>query len=240
MTRPWTVLERVETREGALELRRRGDGDVLIAIAGRILMNSRAHRSEVALADLACRPLSQARAPRVLIGGLGMGYTLRAALDELPADARVVVAEITPAVARWCQNELADLNRFALEDPRVEVRIEDVALTVAEAGGGGPERRFDAILFDLYAGPGADTQPVGDPFYGIKMLQRVRRALRPGGVFAVWSESVCSSFEKRLRSAGYDVERSRPGRGGLRHAVYVAKPVEGYLPHPASRRGPAS
>ena len=215
--------------------RRRGDGDVLIAIAGRILMNSRAHRSEVALAQLACRTLSKARAPRVLIGGLGMGYTLRAALDVLPADARVVVAEITAAVAHWCRDELAELNRSALDDPRVEVRIEDVALTVAQAQRSRLAQRFDAILFDLYAGPGADTSPRDDPFYGMKMLRRIRGALRPGGVFAVWSENVCAAFEKRLQSSGYNVERSRPGRGGLRHAVYIATRAAGSPK--ASRRG---
>lgn len=221
MTRPWTVVDRVDTGEGVLELRRRGEDDFLITVGGRVLMNSHARRSEVALAELVCRPLGNAPAPTVLIGGLGMGCTLRAALDVLPGDARVVVAEITPAVARWCRGPLTTLNDGALADDRVELRLEDVAETVrraAEEGGA----RLDAILFDLYQGPGAETLP-DDPLYGGPMLDRVRAALRPGGVFAVWSESPCASFESRLRAAGYSVERSRPGRGGLRHVVYVAR-----------------
>jgi len=225
MAQPWTVLDRVETDEGLLELRRRGDGDVLLTVGGRILMSSRWHHSEVALAERGCEGLSDQRLPSVLIGGLGLGYTLRAALDLLPSRARVVVAELNPAVARWCRGHLADLNRHALSDRRVELRVEDVARTVGRAAHGAAHGddagRFDAVLFDLYQGPPQGRLPRDDPFYGDAMVRRVYTALRPGGRFAVWSEQPSLQFEKRLRAAGYTVVLSQPKRGG-RHAVYVA------------------
>jgi len=221
MALPWQIIDRVETDAGLLELRRRAVDDVLLTIDGRVLMSSRAHRSEVALAKLACAAIADRPTPRVLIGGLGMGYTLRAALDALPAGAQVVVAEITPAVARWCGGELANLNGAALADPRVALRSEDVAETVAR--GAREKRSFDAILFDLYVGPSADDPPRTHPLYGDGMLANVRAALRLRGVFGVWSEQVCPPFEARLRRHGFTVQRSRPGRGGLRHAVYLAQ-----------------
>jgi spermidine synthase len=198
---------------------------VLLTVAGRVLMNSRANRSEIALAQLTCA--NRAGGAAVLVGGLGLGCTLRAALDLLPADARVVLAEIDPAIVRWCRMHLADLNGRVLDDPRVELRVEDVAATVGRAGSGGRAGRFDAILFDLYEGPSARSTVADHPLYGPTMLRRVRGALRPGGVFAVWSEQPCGRFEARLRRAGYRVELTRPGRGGLRHAVYLAHPTTG-------------
>jgi spermidine synthase len=221
MAQPWTVLDRVDTDEGPLELRRRGDGDVLLTVGGRILMSSRWHHSEVALAERGCEGLSDRRSPSVLIGGLGLGYTLRAALDLLPSRARVVVAELNPAVARWCREHLGELNRHAVTDRRVELRIEDVARTVGRAADGDDAGRFDAILFDLYRGPPPGRLSRDDPFYGDAMVRRVYGALRPGGRFAVWSEQPSLQFEKRLRAAGYTAVLSQPKRGG-RHAVYVA------------------
>jgi spermidine synthase len=185
-------------------------------------MNSRTHRSEVALAELACRHLSGVRRPTVLIGGLGMGYTLRAALDLLPAEARIIVAEINPFVVDWCRGPLAELTDNAVADPRVEVRIEDVTSTIERASRHGAAK-LDAILLDLYEGPGADT-PRTDPVYGERVLRTMREALSRHGVLAVWSEQPSAGYERRLRSAGYTVERSRPGRGGLRHVVYLANP----------------
>lgn len=225
MARPWEIVERVETPDGRLELRRRAGDDVLLTIDGRILMSSRANRSEVALAQLACAEIASRPKPRILVGGLGMGYTLRAALDVLPATARVVVAEITPEIAHWCGSELCNLNGDALADPRVELRIEDVAATVrrdAAAGDG-----YDAILFDLYVGPSTNDQPRSHPLYGEVMLQNVRAALRFGGVFAVWAEQPCPPFAGRLRRLGFEVRAVRPGKGGLRHAVYLASVAGG-------------
>ena len=217
MARSWQTIDRVETDAGLLELRRRGVRDYLITIEGRVLMNSHANRSEVALATLALSRLAEAASPRVLIGGLGMGCTLRAALDLLPARACVRVAELNPEVVRWCAGPLASLNRQALADPRVAVCAVDVANLIRSA-----RDAFDAILLDLYEGPHAATAPIGDPFYGRRALEAARRALAAGGVLGIWSEDPDSAVEDRLRKLGFEVERQRPGRGARRHAVTLA------------------
>lgn len=207
------------TREGELSLRRRDAGDFLITLGPRILMTSRAHRSEVALAEHACAGLAEESQPRVLIGGLGMGYTLRAALDRLPPGASVVVAELEEAVARWCRGPLAALTHAAIDDPRVQLRIEDVAATWERAAERGP--RFDAIAIDLFEGPRGTRAEARHPLYGDAALSRIHRALRPGGVFALWSETPAAAFEKRFAARGFAVRRYNEGRGGRRHAVYV-------------------
>jgi spermidine synthase len=199
-----------------LELRRRGDRDFLITLDGRVLMTSAAHRSEAALAELACAGLGRRRSPRVLIGGLGMGFTLRAALEVLPARARVVVAELHPVVVEWCRGPLAPLTGDALSDPRVTVEIRDVARVIEAA----PAGSTHAILLDLFVGPRRPRRD--DPHFGEGALARAGAALAPGGVFAVWSEQTDPAFQRRLEAAGFEVERRRPGRGGLRHAVYLA------------------
>jgi len=222
VTRPWHTIARAESESGALELRQRGDDDFLITVGGRVLMNSRAQRSELALASLGCAHLRGRRRPRVLVGGLGMGLTLRQALADLGPEARVTVAELNPAVVQWCAGPLHVLNGAALEDDRVHVEQADVALLIQEAGRASSDARFDAILLDLYEGPHAHTQARADPFYGSEALERTRAALQPGGVLAVWAEGPDRAFALRLRRAGFRTELSRPGRGGLRHAVYVA------------------
>jgi spermidine synthase len=214
---PWKTLETVATAEGALELRQRGDGGFLIVIAGRVLMTSNDRRSEQALATLACRALAAPR-PRVLIGGLGMGYTVRAALDALPAAAEVVVAELTPEIEAWCRGPLAPLTGAALDDPRVRVVIGDVARTIA----GAPRGHYHAILLDLYEGPHAATQRADDPFYGKAALAASRAALAAGGVLAVWSEDPDDAFAGRLQAAGFEVEARRLGKP-RRHVVYLAR-----------------
>jgi spermidine synthase len=220
--RVWEVVDAVETEAGPLELRRRGESDFLITLSGRVLMNSAARRSEQALAAIACAPLAQRSAPRVLIGGLGMGITLRSALDALPPTARVIVAELQPTVARWCRGPLAGLTDGAVDDPRVQVEHVDVAQRIARAAAGPETGRFDAILLDLYEGPSEATRARGDAFYGPAALSDTRRALGPDGLLAVWGEDPDPAFEGRLRRAGFGVARHRPGRGGRRHVVYVA------------------
>ena len=215
--RPWETLDAVDTAEGRLELRKRG-GDFVIAVAGRVLMSSMAHLTEVAVAEIACQEVARRERPRVLIGGLGMGFTLRAALDTLPKSGRVVVAEINEAVVRWCRGPLSQLTRNAVRDPRAKIVLEDVARTIAGSD------RFDAIILDLYEGPRHATQGREDPFYGPAALKRTREALTPGGVLAVWSEDPDAAFEKRLRTGGFAVERRKPGKGGPRHIIYLAKP----------------
>lgn len=219
MTRPWTTLDRVATAEGVLDLRQRGPGDFLITIGGRVLMSSTAFRSELAVAEVACRPLAQTRAPRVVIGGLGMGLTLRAALDALPADAKVTVVELNPEVARWCRGPLAEVSQNALADPRVTLQVADVAQVIGQS----PPRWWHAIVLDLYEGPHAATQSRDDPFYGSRALRSSRAALQPGGMLSVWSEDPDAAFEARLRAEGFAVTRAGTGRGGRRHAVYLAQ-----------------
>jgi spermidine synthase len=222
MAQPWQTLASVPTKEGTLELRRRGERDFLITLGGLVLMSSSAHRSEAALGALACRDLRRRADARVLVSGLGMGFTLRAALDSLPATGRVTVAELNPVVMEWCRGPLAELTARAAEDPRVTIRIADVAEVIRERAVSG-EGRFHAIILDLYEGPHARTHKRDDPLYGSKAIEAARSALEPGGVFAVWGESHDAGFEKRLRAAGFSVTCERPGRGGLRHVVYLGK-----------------
>ena len=222
MAQPWQTIEKADTADGVLELRKRGERDFLILINNRVLMNSSANRSEFALGELACREVAARPRPRVLIGGLGMGLTLRAALDALPETARVVVAEINPVVITWCRGPLAELSRKAADDPRVLLVNDDIAAAIAKAAGPRGER-YDAVIIDLYEGPHAGTDASNDPFYGSRALKKTVAALASGGIFAVWGEAPDAAFEKRLRAAGFAVTAQRPGRGGLRHVVYVAR-----------------
>ena len=219
MSRIWKTIDTVDTPGGPLELRRRGDRDVLITIAGRVLMSNHSTRSEEALAMLACEALGDRPGPRMLIGGLGLGYTLKAALALLPAGALVTVAELHSQVIDWCRGPVADLSGHALDDPRVAVRVADVAdLIGAERG------RWDAIVLDLFEGPNAALQGPADLFYSAAALRRTHAALRAGGVFAVWSEERDRAFEQRLhKSAFCDVHRHHPRRGARRHVNYVAR-----------------
>lgn len=222
MAQPWQMIEKVETGDGVLELRKRGDRHFMILINNRVLMNSSANRSEIVLGELACRKIATRPRPRVLIGGLGMGLTLKAALDSLPVAAQVVVAELNPVVVMWCRGPLAMLTNRAVNDPRVTAVIDNVSTVIARTAQPGAEQ-FDAIIIDLYEGPGESSNVVLDPFYGSRALKTTAAALSTGGVFAVWGENPDAAFEKRLAAAGFSVERHRPGRGGLRHVVYMAQ-----------------
>ncbi len=221
MAQPWKTVESIATDEGALELRQRGERDFLITIGPQVLMNSLANRSEVVLGQLGCGHLKGSEGARVLVGGLGMGFTLRAVLDTLPATARVVVAELNPTVLEWCRGPLAALTENAAADPRVTVEICDVARRIRRTAVEGGESRFDAIILDLYRGPHAKTHHSDDPLYGSRAIENMRAALKPCGVVAVWGEQYDESFDKRLRSAGFTVTTDRPGRGGLRHVVFL-------------------
>ncbi len=217
---PWKTLDRRDTPEGPLELRQRGERGFLITIAGRVLMTSEATRSEHALARLACEALGGRPRPRLMLGGLGMGFTLREALDQLPPDGRVVVVDLNPAVVDWCRGPLAALTGDALADRRVTVRVDDVAKVIAGSDPGA----WDAIVLDLYEGPHQATNLPNDPLYGTRALEVTRRTLRPEGVLAVWSEEPDRAFEHRLARAGFQMQRHRTGRGGRTHAVYLARP----------------
>lgn len=222
MTQPWKTIDRKETPDGALELRQRGERDFLILINGRVLMNSSANRSELALGELACRAVAGKKEPRILIGGLGMALTLRAALNALPPSAHIAVAELNPIVVSWCRGPLSALANRAVEDPRVSVVVDDVSRVIRSAAQT-DAKKFDAIIIDLYEGPHAKTDSRNDPFYGSIALLNAYNVLTPDGIFAVWGEAPDHGFEKRLAAAGFGVERLRPGRGGLRHVVYLAR-----------------
>lgn len=220
--KPLRTIDQVDTPQGSLMLKQRGERDFLITIAGRTLMTSMAHRSEQVLGIVACRRLSGYAQPRVLVGGLGMGFTLRAVLDELPQHARVTVAELNPVTEKWCRGPLAGLTDAAVADPRVQVEIVDVAKAITRAADGPPGHRFDAIVIDLYVGPDAGTASK-DPLYGKGAVNRTFRALTADGIFSVWGEAFDAAFVKRLEGAGFTVRHERPGKGGLRHVVYVAQ-----------------
>ena len=223
MARPWQTLERISTPAGALELRRRGEHDFLITVDGRVLMNSTAHRSEVALGQLACKHLRGLTSPRVLVGGLGMGYTLRAVLDNLPESGRVVVAELNPVVLEWNRGPLAVLTDSAAADPRVDVKIDDVAYLIQCHANGDPKEKFDSIILDLYTGPYVRSHKRDDPLYGSIAINRTRAALKPGGVFAVWGEDYDAGFARRMADASFNTTLHRSGKGKSRHVVYLGR-----------------
>lgn len=213
------MIDTWRTGDGNFELRERGPGDFHLCLDGRILMNSRASRSEEALGRWVAESVSEQPAPSLLIAGLGMGLTLRAALEGLPDGARVLVGEIEPRVVAWCRGPLRDLCGDALTDARVSLEERDVAEIIRDS-----RDRFDAIALDLYEGvrilPG---DPAEDPFYGDVALERAHRALRARGFFARWCEQEDPGFEKRLARSGFRLERRRAGRGGRRHTVYRAR-----------------
>jgi spermidine synthase len=222
MARPWKTIEKVSTSDGPLELRQRGDEEFHITVNGQILMNSMAQRSEGALGTLGCARLATRERSRVLVAGLGLGITLRAVLDALPASAEVVVAELNAVIVKWCQGPLSALTRGAVSDARVTTQVVDVAAVIRESGKP-PARCFDAIILDLYTGPHRDSHPQRDPFYGSVAIGQARAALSPGGVLAVWGEAPDRGYQERLEQQGFTVQLERPiGNGGRRHVVYLA------------------
>jgi spermidine synthase len=219
MTRPWQTLDSLDVDDGRLELRGRAAGDFLICLDGRVLMNSRESLSEEALGFEAATAVGGHSEPRLLVAGLGMGITLRAALARLPEDASVLVAELQPRISTWCRGPLREICGDALADPRVEHRSVDVGDVIREAAQPSTHA-FDAIALDLYEGVRPESD---DAFFGRAALETTRAALTPDGVLARWTEQRDPSFERRLREAGFAVTRRRVGRGGRRHVVYRAQ-----------------
>lgn len=219
---PWILLDsaQVPGDGGELRLYRRGD-EFSIKVVGRgELMNSRVHGSEDALAEQTCARLRKDTTPRLLIGGLGMGFTLAAALRHLGAQAQVVVAELVPAVVAWNRGPLGESAGHPLEDPRVSVREGDVA-RVLKTG----QQAYDAILLDVDNGPEGLTRKQNDWLYGMNGLNAAYAALRPQGVLAVWSAGPDPDFVQRLRKVGFEVEELRVrghGTKGARHIVWFA------------------
>jgi spermidine synthase len=218
--KPWDLLGETCTPEGDTLTLMRRDKEFVIHANGRSLMSSRMHGSEEALATFACRRARTSTSPTVLVGGLGMGFTLRATLDVLGGGATVVVAELLPAIVEWNRGPLGELAGLPLADRRVRVEVADVAATLHANPG-----RFDAILLDVDNGPAAFTSPANAGLYNDAGLAAIRAALTPRGVLAVWSARDDRRFEQRLRYGGFTVHvervRARLAKGGPRHTIFL-------------------
>lgn len=220
---PWVKIDtaRIPGTSDELRLMRRGK-EFSIKLGTNELMNSRLSGSEVALATLAAKAIEKVARPRVLIGGLGMGFTLRAALGALGSRAQIVVAELVPAVVGWARGPMAELFGDSLDDPRVDILEVDVAEVIK-----GHPLTFDAILLDVDNGPEGLTRKANDALYDVAGLTTAHTALRRGGVLAVWSSGPHPKFSKRLQQAGFAVNevavRATGRGGGARHVIWIAR-----------------
>jgi spermidine synthase len=219
---PWVKIDtaRIPGTVEELRLMQRG-AEFSIMLGTNELMNSRLSGSEAALATLAAKKIEAVRKPHLLIGGLGMGFTLRAALAVLGAGARIAVAELVPAVVAWARGPMAEIFDGSLSDPRVSILEADVTEVIRSH-----KRTFDAILLDVDNGPEGLTRKANDALYDSAGLSAAYAALRPGGVLAVWSSGPNAAFSKRLRAAGFDVKevaiRATGRGGGARHVIWIA------------------
>jgi spermidine synthase len=219
---PWTLLgmAKIPDSHDEIRLMQRGS-EFSIMLGQNELMNSRLGGSEAALAKLAFERMRAAAAPRVLIGGLGMGFTLRAALAAVGPEARITVAELVPAVVAWARGPMAEVFGTSLGDSRVGIHEGDVGPLI-RAG----RSAYDAILLDVDNGPDGLSRTANDALYDAAGLRSAYVALRGGGVFAVWSSGPDARFSQRLRKAGFEVVEipvRADGKRGVRHIVWVAK-----------------
>ena len=219
---PWVQLDSapIPGESGELRLKQRGS-EFSIMLGSNELMNSRLSGSEEALATLSRDKIARRLRPNMLIGGLGMGFTLRAALSALPVDASVTVAELVPAVVQWARGPMSAVFQGCLDDPRVAIHQGDVGELIRQS-----KAKFDAILLDVDNGPDGLTRRSNDSLYDFAGLRSARDALRPGGVLAVWSSGPDAGFTRRLRDCGFAVEavntRANGKRGGARHVIWLA------------------
>ena len=219
---PWTLIDTAIMPDGGGELRLKQRGTEFSIMLGTIeLMNSRLSGSEEALARLSYERVRSHARTHMLIGGLGMGFTLRAALAELPADARITVGELVPAVVAWARGPMADVFAGCLDDGRVSIREGDVGRLIQSAA-----TEYDAILLDVDNGPEGLTRSANDNLYSVAGLRGARKALKPNGVLSVWSSAPDAGFTRRLKEAGFVVEElsvraSTKGRGA-RHVIWMA------------------
>jgi spermidine synthase len=219
---PWSLLDTAQVPGGGDELRllRRG-AEFSIKLGNNELMNSRLSATEQALATIACEKIQARRRPRILIGGLGMGFTLRAALVVLGQQAHIIVAELVPAVVAWARGPMAEVFGNSLTDPRVHIREADVGDLI-----GSGRSAYDAILLDVDNGPEGLTRKANDRLYDLAGLSTAHVALRPGGVLAIWSSAPDAKFTARLRKTGFDVEenpvRAKGPQGGAQHFIWIA------------------
>ena len=220
--KPRELIDIAQVPEGEeLRLFRRGD-DFMIVLGGNELMNSRMSGSEEALATMTADRLGARPAPHLLVGGYGMGFTLRAALAVLPETATVTVAEIVPEILDWARGPMAALTAGCLDDPRVRPLEEDVAHVIGRSRGG-----FEAILLDVDNGPDGLSRSGNDRLYSRRGLEAVREALTAGGILAIWSAAPDAAFKRRLGDAGFLVEevvtRARSNGKGPRHVIWFAR-----------------
>jgi spermidine synthase len=219
---PWEKLDtaRIPGTDDELRLMRRGE-EFSIKLGSNELMNSRLSGSEEALATLAAKRIDKAAKPVVLIGGLGMGFTLRAGLATFGSKAQIVVAELVPAVVAWARGPMAEIFGDSLDDPRVDIREADVAEIIRSH-----QSKFDAILLDVDNGPEGLTRKLNDRLYDHAGLAAARAGLASGGVLAVWSQGPDRGFTRRLRDGGFKVDevtvRANAGRKGARHVIWMA------------------
>jgi spermidine synthase len=219
---PRTLIDtaQIPDSDEVLRLMKRGS-EFSIMLGQNELMNSRLSGSEEALAKLACKRIGHTPAARMLIGGLGMGFSLRAALSELGPDAEIIVAELIPSVLSWAKGPMADVFGDCLADPRVRVRIADVRDVI-----GASVATFDAVVLDVDNGPEGLVREANEALYNTRGLKAARKALRPRGVLAVWSSGPNPKFGQQLREAGFDVEeiriRANASGGGARHVIWLA------------------
>ena len=219
---PWKHIDTARVPGSDIELRLMQRGvEFSMKLGQNELMSSRLSGSEEALATLACRRLEAVKAPHLLIGGLGMGFTLRAALAVLGPKARITVAELVPAVIAWARGPMAEIFGDSLDDPRAKILSADVIEVIASK-----PSAFDAILLDVDNGPEGLIRKANDALYDAKGLKAIHRALKPGGVLAVWSSGPHPAFSKRLRDAGFEVNevavRATTKRSGARHLIWFA------------------
>ncbi len=223
---PWTQLDSAPIPGGGGELRLKQRGtEFSIMLGTNELMNSRLSGSEEALATLSCERIRGRKRPHILIGGLGMGFTLRAALAVLPEDAQITVAELVPAVVAWARGPMAEVFKGSLDDPRVRIHQGDVGTLI-----GASRNTYDAILLDVDNGPEGLTRAANDGLYDYAGLRSAKAALRPSGVLAVWSSGPDQGFTRRLSTTGFTVkeEHIRAGRKrGARHVIWLASPDGG-------------
>ncbi|KAA9383281.1 spermidine synthase [Neorhizobium galegae] len=218
---PWIQLDRatIPGEGGELRLKQRGS-EFSIMLGSTELMNSRLSGSEEALATLSCERIAGRKNTHMLIGGLGMGFTLRAALGALPDDTRVTVAELVPAVVDWARGPMAEFHKGTLDDPRVDIHVGDVGALIRSRAAA-----YDAILLDVDNGPDGLTRASNDSLYNHTGLRAAKAALRENGVLAVWSSAPDAGFTRRLRDVGFATEevyvRANGKRGG-RHVLWMA------------------
>ena len=217
----WTMLDKALTADGNAITLEEHDGSYAIRVDGLMLMSTRQHASEDKLAELACAHLKQKRGARVLIGGMGLGFTLRAALAALAPDATVVVAEVLDAVIAWNRDPSFHLAADAMADPRVTVLKQDVGETIRAA-----RSSFDSIMLDVDNGPAAMSNDSNNRLYDYAGLRSARAALRPGGCLVIWSVGPDRAFESQMAGAGFLAEtqscRSRPN-AGRKHALFLGR-----------------